>query len=324
MTPSIRTAALGTILAGVALGASPALADDQRPHSLMVGDPAPDLGFDEFFKGEPVEEFEPGTAYVVEFWATWCAPCIAGFPHLSDLQDQHADDGIVIIGVGSKAAPDSKAKGRKLIKDQGEKVRYRVAWDDESTTWNKYMRASGSNGLPTAFVVDRQGRIAYVGHPTGIDPVLESIASGTFDTDQAASDYLMQLEATNLMRTFNVMLSQSRYGPAYEAGRALIDHPGAQRLNIMASIGWQIVDPNGNVQDKDLDLALAASKKAVELTDWEDPAQMDTLAWCYHLMGERDRAIDVQERALALVPDDDPATREALEASLETFKSAPN
>jgi len=319
----LTTSSRATVLATIAsLGLATGSLAQSRPHELMVGDEAPAPVFEEWFRGEPVESLQSGTAYVVEFWATWCAPCIAGFPHLSDLQDEHADDGIVIIGVGSKAAPDSKAKGRKLIKDQGDKIRYRVAWDDGATTWNRYMNASGSNGLPTAFVVDRSGRIAYIGHPTGMEAVLESIAAGEFDIDEAASAYRLQLEATEIQRRFNLLMTQRKGDEAYEAGSKLVDHPGAQRLNVMAGVSWMIVDPGGMVEQKDLELALAAAKKAVTMTDWRDPAQMDTLAWAHHLRGETERAIEIQERALALVPDDAPETREALEASLRTFRGA--
>lgn len=68
-TAALRWLALGTLsLAG------PAWAQNDQPPStdLKPGDPAPALKIDKWVKGQPVEAFEKGKVYVVEFWATWC------------------------------------------------------------------------------------------------------------------------------------------------------------------------------------------------------------------------------------------------------------
>ena len=49
-------------------------AQDDPPPSLTLGDAAPPLQVREWLKGTPVQKFEKGRVYVVEFWATWCRP----------------------------------------------------------------------------------------------------------------------------------------------------------------------------------------------------------------------------------------------------------
>ena len=83
----------------------------------------------------------------------------------------------------------------------GQKMTYRVALDDKTdtkegamvTTW---MNAVGQSGIPTAFLVDKQGRIAWIGHPMGLkEEVIEQVLEGKFDIAKAKGDYRRQKEA---------------------------------------------------------------------------------------------------------------------------------
>jgi tetratricopeptide (TPR) repeat protein len=68
------------------------------------------------------------------------------------------------------------------VDEQGDKMKYTVAIDRGGKTSAGYMERYGQNGIPHAFVVDKEGRIAWHGHPmSGLDRVLEQLASNTFD-----------------------------------------------------------------------------------------------------------------------------------------------
>jgi hypothetical protein len=67
--------------------------------------------------------------------------------------------------------------------------------------------------------------------------------------------------------------------------------------------------------------ALLYAKRAVELSQGNDPAILDTLAWAYHLTGDQALAITTEERALALLAPD-ASLRRGFEANLARFKAA--
>jgi thiol-disulfide isomerase/thioredoxin len=136
--------------------------------TLKVGDPAPKLQTGKWAQGEPVTEFQKWKAYIVEFWATWCGPCRASIPHLNDIYTKYKDKGLIVIGQNCWERDDSLVE--PFVKNMGKKMTYRVAFDDKqdsekgkmAETW---MAAAGQNGIPTAFLVDTKGLIAWIGHP---------------------------------------------------------------------------------------------------------------------------------------------------------------
>src|SRR5688572_1000965 len=121
-----------TITAALLLAALAGPARAERAAKLDVGDPAPALKDAPGVKGKPVEGFAKGKIYVVEFWATWCGPCVKSIPHLTELAKKHADK-VTVIGVSIGEAEDEKDDAealdrvKKFVADMGAKMGYLVA-----------------------------------------------------------------------------------------------------------------------------------------------------------------------------------------------------
>lgn len=185
----MRARTVFAVLAAVLAGAF-AHADETKP--LTIGDKTPPLPLDGVIKGKNLESFEPGKTYVIEFWATWCGPCISAMPHLSDIADKYKGKA-EIYSVNTwdytkdkDKNPESVAAHKARVKDwvakNDDKMRYNIVFDDNkdtiSTTW---MRAAGRNGIPCAFIVNGEGQIAWIGHPMSMDKPLADIVDGKWD-----------------------------------------------------------------------------------------------------------------------------------------------
>jgi len=141
-----------------------------------LGDAAYPLTALTWIKGAPTT-LAAGKVYVVEFWATWCPPCRQSIPHLTQLQKKYKDRGVVVIGVSN----EEPAKVTPFVETMGTQMDYHVAVDTAGAVVAGYMSAFKQGGIPTAFIVDKQGRVVWHGHPMGkLDEVLEEVLAGTF------------------------------------------------------------------------------------------------------------------------------------------------
>ena len=131
---------------------------------LKVGSKAPELKVSGWVKGKEVKKFESGKIYVVEFWATWCGPCRESIPHLTEMAKGNKD--VTFIGIDSFERPaDNLDAVKKFVADMGAKMDYNVAVDGSAAFMAKnWMEASGSQGIPTAFIVDKTGTVAWIGY----------------------------------------------------------------------------------------------------------------------------------------------------------------
>jgi thiol-disulfide isomerase/thioredoxin len=181
-----------TTLTGIAL----VIATLSAEAKLTVGDPAPKLQVAKWVQGDPVTAFDTNHVYIVEFWATWCGPCRSSIPHLNELWQKFKDRGLVAIGQ-DMAEPDDSGVA-PFVKKMGDQMTYRVALDDKSQETNGFMsvhwmKAAEQNGIPTAFIVNQQGRIAWIGHPMSLnEQTLEDILAGHFDITKFAAEYERQ------------------------------------------------------------------------------------------------------------------------------------
>ena len=295
----------------------------------QIGDPAAPLKVDEWIKGGPVAlaDGKGETVYVVEFWATWCPPCRTSIPHLSKLQKEHADKGVVVIGISSSDR-DLKTV-EDFVKEQGDAMAYVVAYEDRGTraTSKAYMEAYAQNGIPTAFIVDKEGRVVWVGHPMAIDEPLKEVVAGTFDVAAFRKEFDRQLEQEKVRQEveglareyFTVAESGEDLDKMHALGSQVFDKIKDDPM-ILNGFSWQILTVTG-LKHRDTELALKAAKRANELTKGRDPSIVDTYARALWDTGENEAAVQEQRKAVELAGDN-PAMKADLEETLKRYEAS--
>ncbi|MDA7493082.1 TlpA family protein disulfide reductase [bacterium] len=149
---------------------------------LAVGDQAPAVQIQQLVHGPPLDAETASGVQVVEFWATWCGPCLAGMPHLSALQETYGDQ-VTILGITSEDLSTVESFLASTAGDGrtwADVVKYRMAIDADGATGAAYMRAAGMNSIPTAFIIGKGGVLQWIGHPASMDGPLKAVVEGTW------------------------------------------------------------------------------------------------------------------------------------------------
>jgi thiol-disulfide isomerase/thioredoxin len=328
--------------------------------TLKVGDAPPKLQNGKWVQGEPVKQFENGKAYIVEFWATWCGPCRVSIPHLNEIYTKYKDKGLIVIGQDCWEQDESLVA--PFVKTMGDKMTYRVALDDKegnekgkmAETW---MAAAGQNGIPTAFLVDTKGLIAWIGHPMQLnEKVIDDVLAGKFDVKKAAADYEQQKKNEAQLQVigadFGRAMQQKNWDEAaaklaeiekllpederdeLDTARFAIsigkkDYPAAYKLARQVSdkhkdnamlqneLAWQIAS-DPTIEKRDLGLAETIATRANDAAKGKEPAVIDTLARILFMQGKKAEAIALQEKAVKLAEDD--AMKTSLQKTLDSYK----
>jgi cytochrome c biogenesis protein CcmG, thiol:disulfide interchange protein DsbE len=111
---------------------------------------APPLVVEEWISAPPQTA---GKLLMLEFWATWCGPCVAAIPEGNRLQERFRDD-LVVIAISDEPAQVIRGHDRPAIT-------YTSAVDTQA----RMARALGVRGIPATFIIDPEGIIRWSGDP---------------------------------------------------------------------------------------------------------------------------------------------------------------
>lgn len=329
---------------------------DQAPakRTLAAGDPAPALQCGTFLRGDPFDAFPPGRITVVEFWATWCGPCVGAFPHLSAVQHEYRERGLTVLGVDVWEEKGPVARGadevRKFVESRAAQLGYSVALDRaDGAMARNWLEAAGLRGIPATFVVDGAGKLAWIGHPNALVLVLEELYAGTWDVQAgparleaaraaivaACGRYSESLAAGEdawkevsarypsyaprfLDQRYTEMLAHGHTEAGYALGREMLARARAARDSIAAmDVVTPMMDTERPPKSIDRALALEVAGVVLEIGDPTDPGRHISLVQIHYFLGNLEEAAKHRALALELAP---PEVRERMNAWFERLE----
>jgi cytochrome c biogenesis protein CcmG/thiol:disulfide interchange protein DsbE len=143
----------------------------------LVGTKAPPVQLNQWITSQPPDL--TGRVYVLDFWATWCPPCVQSIPHMIELANKYKEKAVPFIAI---SVDNSSEPVKKMVKSKG--INYYVGMDNGLS--DKYSISS----IPSAFIIGRSGKVVWEGHP--MSPDFESALVNALNTPPPSSSGVEQ------------------------------------------------------------------------------------------------------------------------------------
>lgn len=170
----MRRKVISSVLAGVGL----LLVSSTAQAAVEVGD-TPSFEVKALDGSKLSLEQYRGKIIIVDFWATWCGPCMAEAEHMVKINTEFGPQGVQFVGV---SLDDDERALRSVIKDK------KFDWPQfyDGAGWgNRLAKEWGVKSIPATFILDPEGKVVWKGHPARID---EALAKAMRDTPPSAID----------------------------------------------------------------------------------------------------------------------------------------
>ena len=322
--------------------------EEKPAASLKVGDPAPALKVTNWLQGDAVEKFEAGKVYVIEFWATGCGAPIRYMPHLAELQARYKDEGVTIISFtsrGIRGRPDNtEEKVAAFVKKRGPTLNYRFAYADDDSTADAWLMAAGQEHFAT-FVVDKEGRIAYIGGPMYMGMVLPKVlvdgASAKAVGDEMAKvdvDYRAVVETFNrdpeafllefaefqakyppiadflpmVYAKLDLLLKRGNSGEGKEYSKMLVAKAIEQNNVFVLEAAYARLREEKESKEL-LPLAVRAAEALVRIDGGTDAQNLLNLADAYSVSGDAAKAKEYAQKAIDAAAEEPATERQEIE-----------
>jgi thiol-disulfide isomerase/thioredoxin len=309
---------------------------------------------DVYVQGPARTGYEPGKVYVFEFFGTSCSHCEEYAQLIAELARQYGARGFEFISVTDEDADKVKAWLEKP--DIKARTTWSVAADPDKSALRQLQFGTFQNFTPRFFVV-KDGTVLWYGHPNESEKPLESIAAGTWDPASIREEFMLNAVVSRAKEqsgriykeceksgnwqplleffdsvavavpkrasTFELQRFGTMIGPGdmadqgYAYGNQLLARYPTDLSVLRTLARTALASPQ--VRRRDVDWAFAIARKADDVGEGKDSRAAEVLAMAWFSKGDREKAIEAQERALRLQTD--AKLKKVLEEGLARYRT---
>jgi len=258
--------------------------------TIELGDPAPSLKISKWLKGKPVDivKDRKNGISVITFWSTGCRHCREAMALLNEIQVTYQDSDVLVIGITDDEVEDVM----EFITKQKDEIVYTIALDDNGGSDKLYMEGFGIEGVPHAFIINRDGKIAWEGNPLDdIGQVLEDVLDGRYDLQGRR----MTARAKRLAYAYLYMSANIKEDDILKIIGNRIFQYGRNDADFLHWFAVMIIKAEN---PPDLTLAYRVIKKSHELSGGKERSILKTYAEILKKMGKNKEAAMFREKFL--------------------------
>ena len=306
-----------------------------------------------WLQGSPVTNLKDGRIHVIEFWAETSEPSKASLPMLAKLAKQYKGKAVITAFAVPELQADVnnvKYASRVSAYLKKSKLDLNVAIDQPAATTAKaWLIPAQITSVPVAFIV-KNGEVQWVGHPTGLAPILKEVVAGEWSVEEAkekqkeAEEKFEQLQQ-RLEPLYKAMESHDERLIVAEMDKLFVSDPwleeswgirkfenllvfdepkafayanklaaGLYKNNpeMLNNIAWEIVNDENSLKAPDYPLAIKLAEQSVRINKGLDSYSMDTLAYAYFKAGDKQKGLATQEKAIRIAEKDKDIDKEVL------------
>jgi len=256
---------LSIVLVNTALGQS----------NISVGQEAPEINITHWVKNEPADKILDDQYTVLEFWATWCGPCIGAVPHMNELQEEFKGQDVQFVSI----TDESIEKVQRILK----RVDFHSIVVSDTTGSTQINFGNGETGLdqyPLTVLIDKQNVIQWVGRPTELNQeVMRNFLNETETSEAEPKSFMDLINDKDLDHYFFLKESTSEIISKHQLGNIILSLKGVELKDIFQTIVAENmkVDLHTSLEEKKYDLIYKHSdaEESLQLLQKELLRQLD-------------------------------------------------